>query len=169
MIKNLLGDEDTGKKKESDEDISTFEKVKNTTPLESIGDETIEKGSSDSLQEETSSSLSQSKLDVAGHKEEDPLLNFGLTSEADTVRNTGLAFSAGIGLFGSVVFMMLLGWLVDLYFGASPWGMVGGIILGAIIGFIQFFRTTSQILNPSKSDFEKVSLFSDSDDNNIDR
>jgi len=155
--------------RESDEDISTFEKVKNTSPLVSIDDETIEKGSSDSLQEETSSSLSQSKLDVAGHKEEDPLLNFVLTSEADTARNTGLAFSAGIGLFGAVVFMMLLGWLVDLFFGASPWGIVGGIILGAIIGFIQFFRTTSQISNPSKSDFEKISLFSDSDDNNIDR
>ena len=118
MIKNLLDDEDTGTKKESDEDISTFEKVKNTTPLVSIDDETIEKGSSDSVQEKTSSSMSQSKLDVAGQKEEDPLLDFVLTSEADTARNTGLAFSAGIGLFGSVVFMMILGWLVDL--GFSP-------------------------------------------------
>jgi len=64
----------------------------------------------------------------------------------ETARKTGLAFSAGITLFGSVVVMMALGYLADLFFGYSPKGLVGGIILGAIIGFIQFFRLTSQII-----------------------
>jgi F0F1-type ATP synthase assembly protein I len=56
-----------------------------------------------------------------------------------------MALSAGIGLFGSVVFMLILGWLFDLLTGASPFGIVFGIIIGAGIGFYQFFRLTSQI------------------------
>lgn len=66
-------------------------------------------------------------------------------SMADAVRGSGLAYSAAIVLFGSVVFTMILGWFADLLLGSSPWGIVGGIILGGIIGFIQFFRITSQI------------------------
>lgn len=67
-------------------------------------------------------------------------------SFAETVRKSGLAMSAAIALFGSVVFLLILGWFADLLLGTSPWGIVGGIVLGSIIGFLQFFRTTSQIL-----------------------
>jgi F0F1-type ATP synthase assembly protein I len=56
-----------------------------------------------------------------------------------------MAWSAAVGLFGSVLFMMILGWFFDLLTGASPVGLVGGIIIGSGIGFYQFFRTTSQI------------------------
>ena len=66
-------------------------------------------------------------------------------STGETIRQSGLAYSAAIVLFGSVVFTMILGWFADLLLGSSPWGIVGGIILGGIIGFIQFFRITSQI------------------------
>lgn len=65
---------------------------------------------------------------------------------AETVRKTGLALSAGITLFGSVVFMMVVGYMADRFFNSSPKGLITGIILGSIIGFIQFFRLTSQIL-----------------------
>lgn len=64
---------------------------------------------------------------------------------AETVRNSGLAYAAGLTLFASVVFMLLLGWFVDLLAGTAPYGVVGGIVLGAVIGFVQFFRLTSQI------------------------
>lgn len=66
-------------------------------------------------------------------------------SFAETTRRSGLAWSAGIVFFGSVVFMLILGWGADLLLGTSPWGLVGGIVLGSLIGFIQFFRLTSQI------------------------
>ena len=66
-------------------------------------------------------------------------------SMAETVRQSGLAYSAGIALFAAVVFMMILGWGADLLLGTSPWGIVGGIVLGSVIGFVQFFRLTSQI------------------------
>lgn len=67
-------------------------------------------------------------------------------SQAETARKSGLAYAAGITLFFSVVFMMIIGWGADLLLGTSPWGIVGGIVLGALVGFIQFFRLTSQIL-----------------------
>ncbi len=66
-------------------------------------------------------------------------------SPDETIRKSGLAYSAAIILFGAIVFTLILGWFADLLLGTSPWGKVGGIVLGSIIGFIQFFRTTSQL------------------------
>lgn len=64
---------------------------------------------------------------------------------SDVVRNSGLAYAAGLSLVASVVFMLLVGWFVDLFLGSAPYGVVGGIVLGAVIGFIQFFRLASRI------------------------
>ncbi|MEP7149868.1 MAG: AtpZ/AtpI family protein [Acidobacteriota bacterium] len=74
-----------------------------------------------------------------------PIIQAEPESMAETVRRSGLAYSAGIALFAAVVFMLVLGWGADVLLGTSPWGIVGGIILGSVIGFIQFFRLTSQI------------------------
>ncbi len=79
----------------------------------------------------------------------------------ESIRNSGMAWSAAIAFFGSVVFMMIMGWIVDTLLGTRPWGIVGGIVIGAIIGFIQFFRITSQITNPKPNDFQKVSISSE--------
>lgn len=84
-------------------------------------------------------------------------------SEEESVRRSGLAYSAGITFFGSVVFMLFLGWGADLLFGSSPWGLVGGIVLGAIIGFVQFFRITSQIFT-AKNDGPAVRPLMSRDD-----
>ncbi len=77
-----------------------------------------------------------------------PLFQTQYTPELpeDTARKSGLALSAGIALFVAVVFMMIIGWFADLLLGTSPWGIVCGILVGSIIGFYQFFRTTSQII-----------------------
>lgn len=71
---------------------------------------------------------------------------FESESQAETARKSGLAYAAGITLFASVVFMMIIGWGADLLLGTAPWGIVGGIVLGALVGFVQFFRLTSRIL-----------------------
>lgn len=63
----------------------------------------------------------------------------------DMARARGLAFSAGIAVIGSVTFLMLLGWFADLLLGTKPWGVVGGIILGGFLGFVQLFRIAGQI------------------------
>ena len=72
-------------------------------------------------------------------------------SQGETIRQSGLAWSAGIAFFGAIVFMLFLGWIADLLLGISPWGIVGGIVLGSIIGFLQFFRITSQIFKNNDS------------------
>lgn len=64
---------------------------------------------------------------------------------AESMRMSGLAWSVGIVLFSSIAFMMVIGWFADLLLGSSPWGIVGGIIFGSLIGFIQLFRVSSQI------------------------
>lgn len=75
------------------------------------------------------------------------VLPFTPESTDETVRKSGLAYSAGIVLFGSVAVMLFLGWSFDAYFGSSPKGIVGGVIIGAVVGFYNFFRITSQIIN----------------------
>jgi F0F1-type ATP synthase assembly protein I len=89
--------------------------------------------------------------DSAAREEPFVLSDYPSQSTAETVRQTGLAWSAGIAFFGAIVFMLFLGWLFDLLVGASPWGIVGGIVLGSIIGFMQFFRITRQIFQPNMS------------------
>lgn len=97
---------------------------------------------------------------------ETPFIPLAYTPEPveETVRRSGLAWSAGIAFFGSVAFMLFLGWLADLLFGSSPWGIVVGIIFGAAIGFMQFFRISSQIFNNKKDLPQQRPLLSRTDD-----
>lgn len=83
--------------------------------------------------------------DPVAEKEEFVISTAAPESFADTTRKSGLAWSAGIVFFASITFMLILGWGADLLLGSSPWGLVGVIVLGSLIGFIQFFRLTSQI------------------------
>ena len=64
---------------------------------------------------------------------------------AETIRSSGLAWSAAIALFAAVLVMLMIGWGADLLLGSSPWGIVVGIVIGAAIGFFQFFRITAEI------------------------
>jgi F0F1-type ATP synthase assembly protein I len=80
----------------------------------------------------------------------DPISYTPPTAE-QSARMNGLAFTAGIAFVSSVGFMLVLGWLADILLGTAPWGIVGGIVLGSIIGFVQFFRLNSQILGTAKS------------------
>ena len=73
-------------------------------------------------------------------------------STDESVRRSGLAWSAGIVFFGAVAFMLFLGWIADLVLGSAPWGIVVGVVLGSVIGFIQFFRISSQIYAPKNQD-----------------
>jgi F0F1-type ATP synthase assembly protein I len=79
------------------------------------------------------------------------LADYQPESADETARRGGLAWSAGIVFFSSIVFMLFLGWGADLLLGSSPWGLVGGIVVGSIIGFIQFFRINSQIFTSKAS------------------
>ncbi len=80
---------------------------------------------------------------------EEPLLfqtNFKPDTPAETIRKSGMAYSAALALVGSVVFLLIIGWILDsLFVVTKPWCLVGGIVVGSALGFYQFFRITSQI------------------------
>ena len=86
----------------------------------------------------------------------------------ETSRRSGLAYSAGIVFFVSVAFLMLLGWIADLLLGTSPFGLVGGIVIGSMIGFIQFFYISKQIYEPSNRKSEIKPFLTGHDDEDID-
>jgi ATP synthase protein I len=66
-------------------------------------------------------------------------------SEGETVRKSGLAYAAAFTLFSTVAVLLGAGYLLDRWLGSSPWGIVGGIVLGSVVGFYQFVRITSKI------------------------
>lgn len=80
-----------------------------------------------------------------------PPVPFTPESTDETVRRSGLAYSIGIVFVVSVAFMLLLGWIADWMFGTKPWGLVGGIVLGSIIGFVQVVRISSRIFSTDKN------------------
>ncbi len=123
MIKNLLGDDDRG------HDASGTTAAKPDTQRRAL------------------SIIDSDPRDSGEGREKEPFILSTADPEsfAENARRSGLAWSAGIAFFASVAFMLILGWGADLLFGTSPWGMVGGIVLGSLIGFVQFFRLTSQI------------------------
>ena len=61
-------------------------------------------------------------------------------SQAESTRKSGLAYGAVITLVGSILVFLGIGWALDKYFQTSPMLLVIGVILGAIIGFYQFYR-----------------------------
>lgn len=60
-------------------------------------------------------------------------------------QKSGIAYAAAFTLFMSVASLTGVGWLVDRWAGTGPWFLIGGIILGAILGFYQFVRLTSRL------------------------
>lgn len=108
-------------------------------------DEEVLKNEADKKIEEAKTANETEPLKPA----DEPLLfqsNYTPETTAETIRKSGLAYSAAVALIGSVVFLLLIGWVLDSFLGTSPWCLVGGIVLGSAIGFYQFFKLTSQIL-----------------------
>lgn len=65
-------------------------------------------------------------------------------SQAETIRKSSLAYGAVTVLIVGILLFMAIGWAIDKYFHTTPWGIVVGIIFGAIVGFYQFIRLTSE-------------------------
>lgn len=156
MIKSLLEEENQPEaKSEIEENPPSHSTLKNFPETDAeqitanISKLNTEQTPANSFEKTDSEDVFKFKLVETLPTSDDKLMfqtDFKPESLAETARKSGLAYAAGITLFGSIVFLMVLGWFADLLFGTSPWGIVGGIVLGSIIGFIQFFRITSQIL-----------------------
>ena len=98
-------------------------------------------------------------------RHEEPVISsfYEPESQAESARRTGLGYAAGITFFATVAFMLFIGWGADLILGTKPWGIVAGIVLGAVIAFIQFFRITNRIYQKPK-DLPAVKPLSSSED-----
>ena len=104
-------------------------------------------------EEEIFKEEAEKKVEEAKQAENEPLLfqsSFTPETPAETIRKSGLAYSAALALVGSVVFLLIIGWILDSFLGTSPWCLVGGIVLGSVIGFYNFFKITSEILKNDK-------------------
>lgn len=67
------------------------------------------------------------------------------SDDQETNVKSGIAYGAALSLFFSVASMTGVGWALDRWLGTSPWLLVVGIVLGAIVGFYQFVRLTSKL------------------------
>ena len=65
--------------------------------------------------------------------------------DGDINRKSGIAYAAGFALFACVVCLTGVGWAADRLFGTRPWFLIAGVVLGAVVGFYQFVRLTSQL------------------------
>lgn len=61
--------------------------------------------------------------------------------------NMGKAMGVGTALVGSIVGGVILGWLVDTYLikAATPYGLIGGFILGTFSGFANLIKLTNDL------------------------
>ncbi len=66
-------------------------------------------------------------------------------NEQNVNRRSGLAYAAALTLFFSVLTFFGFGWFLDRWLGTSPWLVVAGIILGASLGFYEFYRLISRL------------------------
>ena len=69
----------------------------------------------------------------------------GRCEDQEANRKTGIAYAAAFNLFASVITLGGVGWLLDKWLGKAPWFLVGGLVVGAIVGFYQFIRLTSKL------------------------
>ena len=69
----------------------------------------------------------------------------GRREDQEANRKTGIAYAAALNLFASVIALGGAGWALDKWLGTSPWLVVVGLVLGAIVGFYQFIRLTSKL------------------------
>jgi ATP synthase protein I len=65
--------------------------------------------------------------------------------DEDANRKSSLAYGAALGLFVSVAIFIGLGWLLDRWLNTAPWLLVGGIVVGAALGFYEFIRIISRL------------------------
>lgn len=63
----------------------------------------------------------------------------------DVVRKSGMIYGAVLSLVFSVIGCLVAGLVLDSLLDTSPWLVVVGILLGAVVGFYQFIRFMSRL------------------------
>lgn len=52
----------------------------------------------------------------------------------------------GTQLSVTVLFLGGMGWLADNHWNSTPWGLIVGLCLGSVVGFVQFLRSVKRLL-----------------------
>ncbi|MEJ7711745.1 MAG: AtpZ/AtpI family protein [Pyrinomonadaceae bacterium] len=65
--------------------------------------------------------------------------------QQEVVKKTGIVYAAVFSIFASTIACMGLGYLLDRWLGTAPWILVGGIVVGAAVGFYQFVKLISKV------------------------
>ena len=58
----------------------------------------------------------------------------------ENLRRAGPAAAAGYTLIGAIVLMGGIGYILDAWRGTSPWFLLGGLLLGLIVGFVELAK-----------------------------
>ena len=64
---------------------------------------------------------------------------------SDTTQGLGPYLNVGLQLAAAVLVFFFLGQWLDQRYGWTPWGTIGGVVIGMVGGFVQFFRTVADI------------------------
>ncbi len=51
----------------------------------------------------------------------------------------------GVQLAAAVCVSAGVGWWIDETFSTQPWVLLGGVVVGSIVGLVQFFRVVAQL------------------------
>ena len=60
----------------------------------------------------------------------------------DATQRAGPAAAAAYTLIGAVVLLGGGGYALDRWLGSSPWGVLGGLLLGLVVGFYELVKAT---------------------------
>ncbi len=58
-----------------------------------------------------------------------------------SLSSSGPAAAVSYTLIGAIILLGGIGYAVDEWLSTSPWGLLGGLILGLIVGFYELART----------------------------
>ena len=64
-----------------------------------------------------------------------------LRSFQRNVSRSGAAAGASYTLIGAILLFGGLGYLIDRWRATSPWGLLGGLLLGLVVGFYELAKT----------------------------
>ena len=79
------------------------------------------------------------RQDVPG--ERDPFLARSLQHLQDNIRRAGPAAAASYSLLGAILLLGGAGHLLDRWQQTEPWGLIGGLLLGLLVGFYELAKT----------------------------
>lgn len=69
-----------------------------------------------------------------------------MPSQASVMRQLAPYLSLGTQLTATVLLLGGAGWLIDDRMSSEPWGLVIGLCVGSVVGFVNFLRSVQQQL-----------------------